>query len=54
MDFIKHHQQVIDIVGAGVLLLEQILPHLPIKADSTVQLIINIGKWVVSLGNKKE
>lgn len=36
----------IAIAGAVIIILEQILPILPIKASSTVQLIINMAKAI--------
>lgn len=38
------------IVGAVIVVVENVLPHLPIKANSTVQLIINVAKAI--LGKK--
>jgi len=38
-------------IGAAVLLVvEQILPHLPCRANSTVQLIVNIAKSIFNKG----
>lgn len=36
------------IIGAVVIIVENVLPHLPIKANSTVQLVLNIVKSLVS------
>ena len=51
MNYLQQHQNVVEIAGAIIICIEQILPHLPIKADSTVQLIINIAKTIFA---KKE
>jgi hypothetical protein len=37
-------QNTILIIGAVVIIVENILPHLPIKANSTLQVILNIVK----------
>jgi hypothetical protein len=36
------------IAGAVIIIVENVLPHLPIKSNSTVQLILNIVKSLVS------
>lgn len=36
------------IAGAIVIIIENVLPHLPIKANSTAQMILNIVKSLVS------
>ena len=39
-----------ELTGLLIIVLENILPHLPVKANSTVQVIINVAKAI--LGKK--
>jgi len=50
MDLVNQYPQQFAIAGAVLLIIENILPHLPIKANSTVQIIINVAKAI--LGKK--
>jgi hypothetical protein len=50
MDLITQYPNQIAIATAVLLIVENVLPHLPIKANSTVQLIINVAKAI--LGKK--
>lgn len=50
MELINQYPQQIAIASAVLVIVENILPHLPIKANSTVQLIINLAKAI--LGKK--
>lgn len=43
MNWFTEHRAYAEILGAVVLLVEQILPHLPMKANSTVQLVLDIA-----------
>lgn len=40
-------ENIILIAGAVVIIIENVLPHLPIKANSTVQLVFNILKALI-------
>jgi hypothetical protein len=42
MEWIKANP--IEALAVAILVLEQALPHLPVKANSTLQVLINIGK----------
>jgi len=50
MDLVTQYPNQIAIAGAVLLIVENVLPHLPIKANSTVQLIINVARAI--LGKK--
>lgn len=50
MDLVKDYPTTVAIGGAVIIIIENVLPHLPIKANSTLQLIINLAKAV--LGKK--
>ena len=50
MDYVKTHP--LEILGLAVLVVEQVLPHLPIKANSTVQVIINVAKAIIGKKDK--
>ena len=52
MDLVKDYPNQIAIASAVLLVVEQVLPHLPIKANSTVQLILGIARFL--LGKKSK
>lgn len=50
MNIIEQYPHSVAIAGAVIIIVENVLPHLPIKANSTVQVIINLAKMI--LGKK--
>lgn len=52
MDLVNQYPHAIAITGAAIIIVENILPHLPIKANSTVQVIINIIKVLLGKAGK--
>lgn len=44
MTWLSHHRVYAEILGSAILLAEQILPQLPTKANSTLQILINVAK----------
>lgn len=47
MELMNQHPQVIAIASAVMIIVENVLPHLPIKANSTLQLIITMAKAIL-------
>ena len=52
MDLVTQHSQVVAIAAAVLVIVENILPHLPIKANSTLQIIINVAKALLRKKDK--
>lgn len=46
MEILNQHPHALAIGGAAVIILENALPYLPGKANSSVQLIINVAKAI--------
>lgn len=46
MDLLKEYPSTFAIGAAVLIILENVLPHLPVKANSTVQIIINVAKAI--------
>lgn len=49
MKWVTDHWQLV--VGGLVIVLEQVLPHLPVKANSTVQLVLDVAKSLLPKAN---
>jgi uncharacterized protein YjeT (DUF2065 family) len=47
MDLVNQYPNQVAIAAGVLLIVENILPYLPIKANSTVQLIINVAKAIL-------
>ena len=52
MEIVKQYPTAFAIASILLLATEQILPHLPIKADSTAQVIINVAKAILGKRDK--
>jgi hypothetical protein len=50
MDIVTQYPQAFAIATGAIIIVENVLPHLPIKANSTAQIVINIIKAI--LGKK--
>ena len=52
MELVKQYPNAFAIASILLIAIENILPHLPIKANSTAQVIINIAKAILGKKDK--